>query len=191
MTTRLTLLCHGATAATAEGRFPDDEPLLAGSDLDAGRVAGALRPVGRALTSPALAARQTAAHVSPEAVVDGMLADCDYGRWRGCSLTEIEAMDPAGLAAWMTDPDAAPHGGESLAALIQRVSAWLGLRATEGGRLLAVTHAAVMRAAVVAVLDAPPSAFWCIDVEPFGVIELTSNGARWALRARSPRFSVG
>ena len=66
----------------------------------------------------------------------------------------------------MTDPDAAPHGGESLTALLARVRAWLEEQAALDGTAIAITHGGVVKAAVVAALDAPPSAFWRIDVSP-------------------------
>ena len=49
----------------------------------------------------------------------------------------------------MTDPDAAPHGGESLTALLARVAAWLDEQAALDGTAVAVTHGGVVKAAVV------------------------------------------
>ena len=45
-----------------------------------------------------------------------------------------------------------------------------------------MTHAAVLRATLVAVLGAPPSAFWLIDARPLSTLTLTSDGRRWAVR---------
>ena len=80
-------------------------------------------------------------------------------------------------------PLAAPHGGESLAALIERASVWLDRSLTREGATLAVTHAAVVRAAIVSALGAGSSAFWRIDVAPLWVARLTGHDGRWNLVA--------
>ena len=45
-----------------------------------------------------------------------------------------------------------------------------------------MTHPAVIRAALVTVLDAPPIAFWRIDVPPLTRMWLTGRGGIWKLR---------
>jgi broad specificity phosphatase PhoE len=100
-------------------------------------------------------------------------------------LADIAAAEPEAVAAWLADPNAAPHGGESLTALVGRVADWLDSDRIRG-RTLAVTHAAVMRAAVVHVLGAPVRSFWRIDVAPLSIIELRRNGRRWTLHASQP-----
>ena len=75
-----------------------------------------------------------------------MLRDCDYGRWTGRSFDEVQALEPEALADWIKDPSATPHGGESVVAVMARVS-WLDKQLTIPGVILAVTHASVIRAA--------------------------------------------
>ena len=84
----------------------------------------------------------------------GQLRDCDHGSWAGRSLAEIQAEAPEALAAWLSDPAANPHGGESIADLIRRVAAWCDSPERGEGRVLAITHPAVMRAALVHALGA-------------------------------------
>jgi broad specificity phosphatase PhoE len=179
---RLTLICHGATAATRAAAFPLDEPLEDGGAEQARMLSPTLRRWDRAVTSPALGARQTAEALSLNACVHPALRDCDYGLWRGRKLADIQAAHPAEVAAWLSDPEAAPHGGESLLALMQRVSDWVADRLQDDGHMIAVTHAAVVRAAVVGVLAAPPQSFWRIDVAPMSVVDLRSDKRRWVLR---------
>lgn len=179
---RLTLICHGTTTATRTSAFPLDEPLEDGVAEQARVLGRALRRSDHAVTSPALGARQTADALSLNACVHPALRDCDYGRWRGCRLADIQAAHPAEVAAWLSDPDAAPHGGESLLALMQRVSDWVADRLHDDGHTIAVTHAAVIRAAVIGVLGAPSKSFWRIDVEPMSLVDLRSDGRRWVLR---------
>src|SRR4051812_35188583 len=179
---RITLICHGTTAATRASAFPHDEPLEDGVSEQARALGVSLRRWDRALTSPALRARQTAEALSLNASVDPQLHDCDYGRWSGRKLADIEAAHPAEVAAWLSDVAVAPHGGESLLALMRRVSDWMTDRLRQNGHVIAVTHAAVIRAAVIHALDAPPDTFWRIDVEPLSVVDLRSDKRRWALR---------
>jgi broad specificity phosphatase PhoE len=48
-------------------------------------------------------------------------AVADYGTWVGRGFEELRADQPEGIVAWLTDPVAAPHGGESIVNLIDRV----------------------------------------------------------------------
>ena len=186
MPARLTLICHAATAATRAAAFPSDEGIEQGAaELVAG-LAARIGRTDRAWTSPALCARQTAAALGLDATAHPALRDCGYGRWSGRKLADVQAEDPAGVAAWLADAAAAPDGGEPRTALLARVAAWLRERVAENGRSVAVTHPAVVRAAVMAVLEAPAVAFWRIDVEPLSVTELRSDRTRWSLRAVSP-----
>ncbi|HEV2678324.1 MAG TPA: histidine phosphatase family protein [Aliidongia sp.] len=177
MSMRLTLLCHAALARGGEIAFPADEPIDP-VGLTSLPVPGRL---DRLLSAPELRARQTAEAVGP-AIVEPALRDCDYGTWRGRSLGDIGAADPEGAAAWIADPAVAPHGGESILDLLRRVGAWLDA-GPETGHTVGVTHPAVIRAAVVHALGAPPSAFWRIDVEPLSIADLRHNAGRWTLRA--------
>ena len=185
MTARLTLVCHAATAATRAAAFPADEPIEPVGAAAAAAVSARIGRADRALTGPARCARDTAAALGLAASVDDALRDCGYGRWAGRGLADVQAEDPRGVAAWLADPDAAPHGGGAARRAVRsaRVAGWLSGRVAERGRIVAVTHAAVIRAAVLVVLDAPPAAFWRIDVEPLAMIELRSDGTRWSLRA--------
>ncbi|MFC4531363.1 histidine phosphatase family protein [Sphaerisporangium dianthi] len=140
-----------------------------------------------ALCGPALSCRQTAAGLGLVPVVDHGLRDRDAGHWTGRSLAEIQERDPEGLMAWLTDPAATPHGGESVLTLIDRVAAWLrGLPGRASGKVVAVTHPDVIRAALVHVLAAPPDTFWRLDTEPLAQLSLTARDGRWRLRLSRP-----
>lgn len=183
MVRRLTLICHGATAATRSGAFSDDEPLEGKAVTAATALTGHVRRPDRALVSPALRARQTAQAMGLSASADAGLRDWDVGIWRGRGLAALHAEAPQALVAWRGDPDAAPHGGESLTKLAARVAGWLGQVDLAAGHVVAVTHAAVVRAAMLAVLEAPPSAFWRLDVQPLSLTDLRTDGTRWTVRA--------
>lgn len=131
---------------------------------------------GALLMSPAQRCRLPGARVAPE------LRPWDLGRWTGRPLFDLP---PDELAAWRTDPDWAGHGGESLRALHNRVVDALHALPAGSGRTVAVTHGAVVQAAVGAALGAPLEAFWSVDVSPATCTELhrIGNGsrARWRL----------
>jgi broad specificity phosphatase PhoE len=177
---RLTLVSHAMTDAMGAGRFPADEPLN-----DSGRrhveAVAALEITGdtRQLTGPERRARQTAQLLGLQAATEPRLADLDCGRWRGEVLANI---GPADLQAWLTEPTQAPHGGESIADLMQRVCGWLDSLTADTLCTVAVTHPAVIRAAILLALDAPPKSFWRIDIAPLSRTLMHFRGGRWTLR---------
>jgi broad specificity phosphatase PhoE len=175
---RLLLVRHGPTAATRADVFPVDEPLDDDGIAAAALLADALPPRCEALSSPALRCRQTADAAGLRPAVVPALAECDLGAWAGRSLAEI---DEAAAAAWMIDPESRPHGGESLAALVIRVGGWLDDQARLGGRAVAITHAGVIKAALVHALGAPLRAFWRIDAAPLSITELHAHDGRWTI----------
>jgi broad specificity phosphatase PhoE len=174
MTLRLTLVAHAPTEATRRHRFPLDEPA---DDPPAIPVDAR----AQALTSVALRARQTADAAGVSASVDHRLDDWNLGTWAGRTLDDVP---PEALQAWLGDPDAAPHGGESLAGLLIRVGGLLTELSARDATVVAFTHPAVLRAATVHVLDAPLAAFWRVDVEPLARLSLTAAAGRWNLRLR-------
>jgi broad specificity phosphatase PhoE len=179
---RLTLICHGATAATRMAAFPLDEPLEARAIERAATLRDAVPHAPRVLTSPALRARQTAEALGLSAEIDAALRECDYGRWAGCKLKDLQAAEPEAIALWLGDVAAAPHGGETLNALFQRVSAWLDQAMASDNNIVAITHSTIIRAAVVHLLAAPLASFWRVDVEPLSVVELSGRGQSRQLR---------
>lgn len=118
--------------------------------------------------------------LAAEVQVDEGLRDCDFGRWAGVSLKELQAREPEALADWLANPAAAPHGGESVEQLYQRAAEWLG-QLREPGTWVAVTHPFMLRVVMLLVLDAPLSSFHRIDVAPLAELHLSFSG-RWRLR---------
>ncbi|CAM3806864.1 histidine phosphatase family protein [Smaragdicoccus niigatensis] len=168
---KLTLVTHGLTAATRIARFPVDEPLI-------DKPAGIRFPrADYFVTAPELRARETAG--DPTVKIDAGLRDLDCGSWAGMGLEDV---DSALLHRWLTDPDAAPHGGESVSELCRRISAWLEDCATRGGRTVAVTHQAVVRAAIVNALNVPYSSFWRVDVAPLTRTILRYRNGGWTVK---------
>jgi broad specificity phosphatase PhoE len=183
--TKLFLVAHALDASLRQAVFGGTTDLDPAGEAQARELVASSNWVHDAdlvLTDPAPACRQTVAARGPAAKAEDALADCDYGRWAGRTLAEVAADEPDGVQRWLTDPAAAPHGGESLADLVRRTGRWLDALATERRtRVVAVTHAAVVRAAVVHVLGAAPNALWQVDVPPLAVVRLDARGPRWRL----------
>jgi broad specificity phosphatase PhoE len=179
---RVLLVCQASTRATRRACFGDDNPLDARGRGEAEALRAVLVAGGETLVSPCLAAFQTASLAGRAPLVTvPALGNCDYGRWSGRALADVEREEPKAIAAWLTDPDAAPHGGESVRALLARVATWIDGQAQRIGTVVAVAPGAVVRAAVVTALDAPAAAFWRIDVAPAAVTELHARDGRWTV----------
>lgn len=190
MRDKLTLVSHSSTSATNAAAFASDEPLDPRGAQWAADAVGRLPHATRVLSSPAVSCRQTAQALGlTAAVVEPALVDWDLGRWRGCTLDEVAADEPEAVEAWLTDATAAPHGGETLVELSLRVDRWLE-SASGDEDTVAVTHPAVIRAVVLAVLDAPLRAFWRIDIAPLTATVVGGRPGRWRLIATASHLRV-
>ncbi len=176
---RLTLVSHAMTDAVAAARFPGDEPL---NDMGRRQAEAAGFEFGgdaRHFTAPEPRTRQTAELLGLDATADPLLADLNCGQWQGKRLQDVPSGD---LKTWLTDPGRAPHGGESIIDLVQRTARWLESLTASASPAVAVTHPAVIRAAIVQCLDAPPKSFWRIDVAPMSRTGMHFRDGRWTLR---------
>jgi broad specificity phosphatase PhoE len=146
---------HGETPPNRDGLLLGraDPPLT-----DRGRAQAkdlghllAARGVARVLTSPLRRARDTASPIAAEcgasAEVDDRLIEIDFGEWEG---QPFGALDADLIGRWRRDPDLTPPGGESLAAVAERVSGFCEewLRDENAGVTVAVSHVSPIKAAV-------------------------------------------
>jgi broad specificity phosphatase PhoE len=174
---RLTVLAHPATTAASALVFGDRNPLLRPESVRPLTVSVAGWACG-----PEPAARQTAALLgADEATVEPLLADADLGRWAGRPLADVAADDPDGLRAWLEDPAARPHGGETTAELVDRLRTLLDRSWVPGPSVLVVAPL-VARGLVVVALDAPASVLPHVDVAHGGRVQLSRSGIRWRLQ---------
>ncbi|KAG8149779.1 histidine phosphatase family protein [Burkholderia catarinensis] len=178
----LRLIAHASTRAMRTGTFPDDDPLDAHGLAEAAALRG--RWTGAAgslvLCSPARCAQQTADALGLHADINDALRDIDYGNWRGKRLHDLARDLPDALAAWIGDPSASPHGGESFEAAAHRVGAWLN--ALPPGRdIVAITHAAIIRAAIAHALRMDPDAATRVDVAPLSCTTFVASPGGWTL----------
>ncbi|MFM0340909.1 histidine phosphatase family protein [Paraburkholderia fungorum] len=191
MDTRLLLVSHAPTAAMRAGRFPADDPLddRGRVDILAAQTRLSLPDDATAFVSPAICARETASALGLMATVAAGLADLDYGQWHGRRLADLATEAPQDLATWTRDPEAAPHGGESFSQLVKRVGLWLDAQSgapDETRNIVGVTHALVIRAAIIHVLGVSPAVFPRIEIAPLSVIELRRSPRGWTWWPASP-----
>ena len=67
--------------------------------------------------------------------------------------------------------------------LLHRVGGRLDAKASMGDHVVAVTHPAIVRAAIIHAIGAAASAFWRIDVAPLTRTELRARNRGWTLRS--------
>ncbi|MFD7291476.1 histidine phosphatase family protein [Streptomyces sp. NPDC059863] len=234
MTIRLMLISPAMNPALREARFPrTDQPATTdagpadrepgGDELDALglRQAEAVRETFPATAttyaSPSPRCRRTAEALGLEAKPLPALAPCAMGSWQGRTLDEVAAAEPHALASWLSDPASAPHGGESLLALLARAAHWLDTLAdgtpgdgtpgdgaprdstaghgtpgdgNAGGRVIVVAEPDIIRACAVHALGATAAAFRRIDVRPLTATELSGRAGRWNLLSGRPLHSA-
>jgi broad specificity phosphatase PhoE len=184
---RLTLISHGATEAQRRAAFPLDEPVL---EEEIGKVTGLdWKPPAatQVWSAPERRAQQTSRGLGLPVTLSDRLRDCDYGRWRGRKMDNVQTEEQEGILTWLSDPSAAPHGGESLESLVARAGKWMEDQRT-ASHTIAVTHPAIIRAAVVYALQIPALTFWRIDIAPLTVTDLRFNNGVWTLRSSGCRL---
>ncbi|MCL7429203.1 histidine phosphatase family protein [Streptomyces sp. YS415] len=186
MSLRVTFVAAARSSPPLAERFEDDRPLDQAGWDEVQRFAHDLVPLSAAelrYCSPTPRSRATGDALGYAPLVQLALRDCDMGRWRGLTLGEAMAREPAAVDSWLADPRATPHGGESLLAFIGRVGGWLDTRPVDDGcRVVAVAEPSVIRAALVYALKAPPATYWNLDVRPLSTTTVSGRAGRWNLR---------
>jgi broad specificity phosphatase PhoE len=185
---RLSLLTPAPTTAHYQARFAaDEEGIEPLAERAIERLVGALgRRIDAVWHGPERRNAETVAGLGLTGHSSTDLRAWSVGEWQGQSIEQLAARDAVGLAAWRRDPHAAPPGGESLTELLQRVGHWTdSLRGTDA-RWVVIADAAVLRAIIVHVLQAPPATFWRIDLAPLSLALVQHAGDEWRLRQLGP-----
>lgn len=119
-------------------------------------------PLGRCVQTAKVIAAMTGAKVQ---ILDGIV-DLDTGDWQGLTPDEVEKRDPAMYRTWLTAPqDARIPGGETLDQVRARAVAALEqcIERHTGQQIVLVSHDAVCKVLVCAVLGLDNSHFWRIE----------------------------
>jgi broad specificity phosphatase PhoE len=174
----LIVVRHGQTDANARGVLLGraDPALDKTGRTQASSVAAALSPLRRdtrIISSPLRRARQTAGIIARDADVeiDERWIELDYGSLEGTPVVDVPEET---WARWRSDADFAPGGGESLAALGQRVcDSCDELIADAVSRdVIVVTHVSPVKAATAWALGVGDDVTWRMYVAPGSVTRI-------------------
>jgi len=188
----IVLVRHGRTDANARGLLLGraDPALDEEGRWQAARLAAAVGPLdgARVVTSPLARCRQTAETIiaanAPGVAldVDERWIELDYGAFDGLGAGDVPA---ATWAAWRADVAWAPEGGESLAALGDRVRAACEALAPEAHDrdVVVVTHVSPVKAAVAWALGVGDEVAWRMWVGPASISRIGIAGSSPSLRS--------
>lgn len=187
--TRLTLLRHGQTALSVDRRYSGHgDPEL--TELGRAQAAAAAARLGErgdidvVVSSPLARTRATAAAAAealalPVHVHDGLI-ETDFGAWEGLTFSEAAARDTDLHARWLSDVEVAPPGGESFAAVAQRLAATKAdlLAQYRGARILVVSHVTPIKTLLRDALGVGPELLFRLhlDLASLSVAEYFPDG---------------
>ena len=188
--TRIILVRHGHVDWLMPERFRGRAELPLSSlgrrqaQAAAGYIAATWKP-DAVYTSPLGRCRETGAAIAapfrlePQPI-DG-LCDIDYGKWQGLTRDQAKKCWPDESELWFRAPHiAALPGGETLAAVLSRVTAALRdiLQHHPDQTVVMVGHDSVNRVLFLFTLDLPLSRYWHLRQDPCGINELIfDNGS--------------
>jgi broad specificity phosphatase PhoE/ribonuclease HI len=187
--TRLVLVRHGSTEHSAANRFSgrNQRPLNEVGREQAARLAKrAFGQVDAIVSSPLPRAVQTAEAIAgplglPVEVVDEFI-ETDFGVWEGLTFAEAAEVDGPALRQWQGRVDVAPPGGETFAAVGERVERGRDavVAAHPESTVLVVTHVTPIKWLVCAALEAPPIALFRLhlDTASVSIVDYYADGNR-------------
>ena len=161
----LLIVRHGRTVANASGLLQGrvDHPLDAIGLQQAYEISLALGKVDIVVSSPLMRARETAEPLKLPIRLDERWTELDYGGWDELPINEITSDQ---WAQWRSDSTFAPPGGESLAALDERVVEACNDLLAEASELnVAVfTHVSPIKSAIAWALGVEEQISWRLQV---------------------------
>lgn len=179
---RIILIRHGVTDFTVSGRLDGRggaNPELNAQGLRQADAVARIIPdlVGdqpaRVITSSLQRTRMTGAaiaaalDVTPEVQPDW--DERSFGEWDGLTLAQIHERHPAKLARMRADAAYPPPGGESRAAVAERVTRAYEEIATTPGTVIVVTSRVPILVVLSQSLQIPTERFWALQTEPASV----------------------
>lgn len=180
----LSLVRHARTEANAGGRLQGrlDLPLDDIGRQQAAALTRVVHSVDRVVCSPMLRALQTAEVFGLDPEVDERWQEISYGELEGTRIADVPA--PV-WQSMLSDPSFTPAGGESLAALGERVFAACEdlVEEARSKHVVVVTHATPVKVAMAWALGANLSVAWRSHVDQASVTRLV-------MRERGPALSV-
>ncbi len=179
---RIILIRHGVTDFTVSGRLDGRggaNPELNAQGLRQADAVARIIPdlVGdqpaRVITSSLQRTRMTGAPIAAALGVPPELQpDWDersFGEWDGLTLAQIHERHPAKLARMRADAAYPPPGGESRAAVAERVTRAFEEIAATPGTVVVVTSRVPILVVLSQSLQIPAERFWALQTEPASV----------------------
>jgi alpha-ribazole phosphatase len=191
--TEVFLIRHGSVVGAETRRFIGhlDVPLSPLGEAQCGRLAARLSmaALSAIYTSDLARARQTAdiigraAGLVPRPIPS--LREMAMGRWDGLTAAEIETLDPAGFAEWLSRIGEFPFpGGESVRDLSDRV--WPAFEAIADAhpstRVAIVAHGGTNRAILCRALGLPLERLLAFGQDYAALTVLVRAAGCWSLR---------
>ncbi len=157
----LIVVRHGRTVLNAQGRLQGriDAELDEVGHEQARRIAEAVGPVDRVVSSPLLRARQTALAFGGEPEIDERWIELDYGEFDGKTFADL----PDGTwDSWRSNLDFRPPGGETLREVGERVreAAETLVLAASKANVVVVTHVSPIKASLAWALGVGDEVTW-------------------------------
>jgi alpha-ribazole phosphatase len=102
------------------------------------------------------------------------LREIYFGNWEGLTHQEIASRYPGAHAAWIADPENAPHGGESLSQVAARLDGVLARiwRDHQGQTVLVVGHGGSISLMICLALEFPPQMRWKLRLDTTSISEM-------------------
>jgi len=168
---------HGRTEANASGLLlgRSDPSLDELGRRQADAAGDALRGVGTVISSPLARCRETAEAIAAKSDttvdIDDRFIELNYGDWEGRPVGDVTGDE---WTSWRADIDFSPPGGESLAALGDRVRSGLddlvGRAADDD--VVVVTHVSPLKAAVAWALGVGDEVSWRMFVSNASIVRI-------------------
>jgi broad specificity phosphatase PhoE len=136
-------------------------------------------PLGRAIRT----ARAIARHHNIDAEAAPGLIDLDFGQWQGLCVPEVKVRYGQLYDEWLKHPEQVHlPGGESLADVRDRVVRFVNeVVNRHRGRVVLVSHRAVTKVLICALLGLDNSHFWNVRHDTCGVTTFNYEDARFVL----------
>lgn len=173
----LIVVRHGRTVLNKQGRLQGriDAELDEVGVEQARRIAAAVGPVERVVSSPLLRAQQTASEFGVEPEIDDRWIELDYGDFDGQTFADL----PEGTwESWQSNLDFRPPGGETLRELGSRVRAAADdLMADAAQRNVVVaTHVSPIKASLAWALGVGDEVTWRMFVAQASISRYAVRG---------------
>ncbi len=122
--------------------------------------------------------------VKAELVLKSAWREINFGQWEGKVWSEIDARDHVHYEAWAKDFVAvAPPEGESFSSLQARIARELNALSTyPAERIMVVTHAGAIRAAIASAINLPLERMFSIHLNYGALVQLRLNSGIWTLQ---------